>query len=219
MTAILVWSEQPALLRDLLHKARAVAAPLGWTVAALALGPTTDFGPDGADVIVTAAADGAGPEVCTAALAAAAAEAQAGLVLVGATKLGLEVAARMAERRNAPYAPWATEIALDGATGAATVTCLHYTGTARATYHCQPGLAVVSAAAGAFGAQPAVAGAGQTQALAAALPAPRVTVTGRQPKAATGARLEDAHAVIDVGQGGDGDGDQADQADEQGRGS
>lgn len=200
-TEILVWSEQPALLRDLLHKARALATPLGGTVAALALGQPADLGPDGADVTYTVAADAVAPETCAAALAGVVAQTQPGLVLVGATKLGLEVAPRLAERAQVAYVPWATEVALDPAAGVVSVTSLHYTGTARAAYRCQPGLAVVAAAAGAFGLLPAVAGAGQVVTLAVDLPAPRVTIVGQQPKAASGVRLEDARVVVDVGQG------------------
>jgi electron transfer flavoprotein alpha subunit len=191
-----------ALQRDLLHQARALAASLGWSVAALAFGQPADLGPDGADVIYTVATDStASPERYVTALAEVVAQTQPALLLVGATKLGLEVAPRVAERAKVAYVPWATAVAVDASTCVATVTSLHYTGTARATYRCQPGLAIVAAVAGALGTAPASAGAGQIVSLNVDFSAPRVTIVSQQPKTTYGASLEEAHAVIDVGQG------------------
>src|SRR6185369_5229295 len=125
-TEILVWSEQLPLLRELLAKARALAAPLGWPVAALVLGPLTDLGSAGADVVYSVAAPDASAETAAALLAGVLAQTQPGLVIIGATKLGLEVAPRLAERAHAPYVPWATGLTLDPAARAATVTSLQY---------------------------------------------------------------------------------------------
>jgi electron transfer flavoprotein alpha subunit len=199
---ILVWSEQVPLLRHLLSQARALAAPFEWKVAALSLGQPADLGPDGADVIYTVSAPNtAVPETWVNILDAVVSQTQPILLLVGATKLGLEVAPRLAERAHVAYVPWATAIALDANARRATVTSLHYTGTARATTQCQPGLAIVAAASGALGNAPAVAGAGQVKPLAVDLGTPRVVVVGQQAKVTNGARLEEAHVVVDVGQG------------------
>jgi len=72
----------------------------------------------GADVTYVAARGDATAESGAAVVSMAAAAASASLVLIGATKLGLLVGSRVAERLDAGYTAWVTgvELAPDGIT-------------------------------------------------------------------------------------------------------
>ncbi len=202
LNTILVFSEKPALLQQLLGKARQQADALGWSVAVVDFGKEgAAAGEMGADVVYQVSADERNPEVVLAALAAAAGQAQTGLLLVGATKLGMEIAPRLAERLNAGYAAWVVGFETEAATRTTTARCMLYTGTGVATYQFKPGLVVLTAAQGVFEANPTPGKIASLAALEAPAVAPRMTITGYKPKPASGARLEEARLVVDVGQG------------------
>ena len=109
MSGILVFSEKQQVVRELLGKARQVADEKGITVAALYLGESVpedlaELGAWGADTVYTVANPllaGLNPETYTDALAGVIAEVKPDLVLVGATKPGLEISARAAARLGA----------------------------------------------------------------------------------------------------------------------
>ena len=111
---ILIWSEKPALARELASQARAVAGKVGGSVFAVQYGLTEaiDWNECGVDVVYTvdAAND---PETCVAVLSGATKHINPGLVLIGATKLGMEVAPRVAERMRAGYAAWTIGFEID----------------------------------------------------------------------------------------------------------
>jgi len=201
-STILVFCEKPSLLGELLGKARQQADGLGWIVAALVLGKNeTDLGELGADVVYQCDADVRNPEVVAAALTAAAKKADPGLLLMGATYLGMEVAPRVAERLGSGYAAWAADFKIDAATQTTTAQCMLYTGTGVATYQFKPGSVILTAAQGVFA---AVSAAGKTAAVILLdLPAttPKMTILEYKPKPSSGIRLEEARMVVDVGQG------------------
>jgi electron transfer flavoprotein alpha subunit len=199
---ILVFSEKSTLLGELLGKARQQADALGWTVAALVLGTNeTDLGELGADVVYQCNADVRNPEVVADALTAAVKQANPGLLLMGATHPGMEVAPRVAERLGCGYAAWTAKFSIDAATQSVTAQCMLYTGTGLATYQFKPGPVVLTAAQGVFA---AVSGAGKTAAVTVLdIPAttPKMTILEYKPKPSSGVRLEEARMVVDVGQG------------------
>lgn len=196
---ILVYSEKLSLLRELLGEARRQAGA-GWTVAAVGLGKDAPAPASlGADALYLADVDARSPEAVTAALTAAAAKAQPALFLIGATKLGMEVAPRLAERLNAGYAAWVVKFQVDGSQTSAQ--CMLYTGTGLATYRFKPGAVILTAATGVFEAAAEADQTAQIVALDAAAAAPKVTVLEYKPKPASGARIEEAKLVVDVGQG------------------
>ena len=199
---ILVFSEKSSLLGELLGKARQQADALGWAVAALVMNTNKPaLGELGADVVYQCEADEHNPEVVAAALTAAAGQAHPGVFLIGATKLGMEVAPRLAEQMSCGYAAWVVGFDIDGATSSTTTQCMLYTGTGVATYHFKPGLVILTAAQGVFETHP---NAGKVAALTVLeLPAanPKMTILDYKPKPASGARLEEAQLVVDVGQG------------------
>jgi electron transfer flavoprotein alpha subunit len=173
---ILVWSDKSQIARELLGKARAIADPLGWKVSVLAAG-AADWGQAGAI-----------------------GQAQPAVVLVGASKLGLEVAPRAAERTGAGYAAWMIDFVADGPHGVA-ARCMMYSGVGMAAYEFKPGTVILASAGGVFAPYAGPARAAQTVALPATNEAPRLTIIENHPKAAKGASLEDARVVLDVGQG------------------
>lgn len=199
---ILVFSENLALLHELLSEARRQAAVNGWTVAAVGLGKDVSALVElGADVLYQIDVDGRNPELVATALVAAAAQTQPRVFLVGATKLGMEVAPRLAERLGAGYAAWVVDFEVDPSTESTTAQCMLYTGTGVATYHIKPGVAILTVAPGVFDASPAAGKAADVVVLDASMSAPKMTVLEYKPKPASGARLEEARLVVDVGQG------------------
>lgn len=199
---ILVFSEKPALLEELLSEAHRQAAALGWCVASIRLGKDASTLADlGEDVIYQIDVDARNPELATSAFAAAVAQAQPEIVLVGATKLGLEVAPRIAERIGAGYAAWAVGFEVNAGTKAVTAQSMLYTGTGVATYHFKPGPVILTAASGIFEAHPVEGKNAQVISLDIQTVAPKTTVLEYKPKPASGARLEEARLVVDVGQG------------------
>jgi electron transfer flavoprotein alpha subunit len=196
---ILVFSEKPALLQELLSEALRQAAPLGWGVASVQLGKDT-FASQGETVIYQADVDVRDPELVTAALSEAVRQAQPALFLVGATKLGLEVAPRIAERTEAGYAAWVVELEVNAETKNTTAQSMLYTGTGVATYHFKPGPVVLTVSGGAFEANTAEEKSAEIVSLDVQA-ASKMTVLEYKPKTSSGARLEEAKMIVDVGQG------------------
>jgi electron transfer flavoprotein alpha subunit len=203
---ILVWSERPELAAELLGEARRLADTAGGEVALCTLGAV---GADelgglaalGADVVYAAgeaAADAARyADLVTATVASCAPR----LVLAGATKTGMDVAPRVAERTGAAYAPWAVKIAIEPAGGALSATCMVYAGAGLAEYTYAAAVTVSSAAQGVFEAQELAGRSARAEPLTLPAAEPQITVLGHRPKAAAGARLEEAKAVVDIGRG------------------
>lgn len=202
-TTILVFSEKESLRAELLGKARQVADALGGQVAAVAFqgdASTAALGDSGADVVYPIPAAAESPERLVHALAEVAKQVQAGLILLGATKLGMEAAAVLTERLDAAYAPWTVCFTVE-ASGSLTANCMLYAGSGLATYTFTPGLTVLTAAPGAFSRAQGAGKAGQVVQPALSEPQVKVAVTGSRAKAAGASSLEDARAVVDVGQG------------------
>jgi electron transfer flavoprotein alpha subunit len=207
MSGILVYSEKRQVVRELLGKARQVADEMGTAVAALHLGESTpdnlaELGAWGADTVYTVASTllaGMNPETYTDALAGVIAEVKPDLVLVGATKPGLEISARTAARLGAGIASFCVDFDLD-ADNFVTAQCMIYSGMGKNTYKIktQPAMATVS---------PAVftavekGGVAEVTAVSPTINPPAMTILEYKEKAAAGVRWEDAPMIVDVGQG------------------
>jgi len=199
---ILVFCEKPTLFQELLSEARRHAASIGWTVAAVGLGKDVSALVElGADVVYQGDVDDRNPEMVTSALLAAAAQAQPSVFLVGATKLGMEVAPRLAERLGTGYAAWVVGFEVDPGLETTTAKCMLYTGTGVATYRFKPGAAILTVAPGVFEASPDPGKTANVVVLDVSAAPPKMTVLEYKPKPASGARLEEARLVVDVGQG------------------
>ena len=197
---ILIWSEKFSLARELASQARAVADKAGGSVAAMqhGLSEAVNWNACGVDIVYTVDAS-SDPETCVTVLYGAMKQANASLVLIGATKLGMEIAPRVAERASAGYAAWTVGFEIDPAS-CVMARCMLYTGTGLATYQFKPGPVVLTAASGVFETKETTNQQARLEPLAVSIGAARITVVGDQPKT-KGARLEEAKLVVDVGQG------------------
>jgi len=199
--AVLVWSERPEIAGTLVEGAHALAAATGVEVTRLDLG--TDGAAGDVDVVYrTAAVPPGATEQLVATICAAAEAAASGLLLIGATKLGLEVAPRVAERLEAGYAAWAVGFEVDAA-GSVTARCRTYAGSALSTVVFRPGPVIATVAKGetlGAAAGPIRPAANRVVDLPAVEAAPSVTVLRSQPKPG-GASVDDARVIVDVGQG------------------
>jgi electron transfer flavoprotein alpha subunit len=197
---ILVFSEKLAVMQELLGQARQQADDLGWSVSALASAEdAAALGEFGADVVYKVAGNINNPETATDFLAEAVHQAQPTIVLVGATKLGLEVAPRLAERQGLGYAAWTIGFEVSGET--VTAQTMLYTGTGLGNFGFKPGTAILSVAPGVFEAQATSGKTASVLPLDVPVRAPHVTVMEEKPKPVSGVRIESAKLVVDVGQG------------------
>jgi len=206
--SILLFSENENVARELAAKARTVADTQGLSVAMALLGETAPAGSDfaawGVDTVYSvqnSLLSAFNPEVYTDALAAVIEQAGPNLVLVGATKAGLEVASRVSERLNLGCASWCVDFDLDAAENSVTARCMIFSGQGTATYkvRTQPALATVSP--GVFEAVEAPARDVNVVSVEADIKTPRMTVVQENEKMAAGRRLQDAPVIVDVGMG------------------
>jgi len=203
---VLVWSERPLLARELLGQGRRLADSAGREVSVCAASGVTaselsTFTAGGADVVYVIDQEVTDPAGWVDALEAVTTESQPALVLVGATKTGMEVAPRVAERIGAAYGAWVVGIEFDGSSFTTVANCMLYAGSGVATYSYSRGVTVLTAAAEVF--EPIVvegrAARVEQIVLKKKTPAPRVT--GRRVKPSGGSRIEQARAVVDIGRG------------------
>lgn len=207
MSGILVFSEKQNLVRELLGKARQVADERGKIVAALYLDESipdnlADLGNWGADTVYTVASPllaGLNPETYTDALAGVIAEVKPDVILVGATKPGLEISARTAARLGVGIASFCVDFDLD-ADNYVTAECMIYSGMGKNTYKIktQPAMATVSPAVFTAVKKDGVA---EITAVDVTINQPAMTIVEYKEKAAAGVRWEDAPMIVDVGQG------------------
>ncbi len=198
---ILVFSEKPTLQNELIGKARQQADMLGWTVAALTASAPASLGETGVDVAYLFKGDVRNPETTTANLIEAIRLADPAVVLIGATKLGMETAPRVAERTGAGYAAWVVGFEVEPAGPVTTAHCMLYTGTGLAAYQFKPGMAILTAAQGVFETVSIAAKSVRSVPLDFEIGPSRLTIQEYKPKPTSGVRLEEAKLVIDVGQG------------------
>ncbi len=206
---ILVLSENPTLLRELAGKARRIADDMGWGVAALALRSEpgeadealASAGIDAVYEIVDPRLSEFHADLYSDALAGAIGAIQPRVVLVGATKQGLEIAPRVAERVQAGYAAWALDFSVEPSSGQTTAKCMIYSGIGTAVYRFKKPIAILSVAPGSF--EPVEGGqrALQVIPLQVAWRAPRLEMLGYREKSGGSSRWEEAQAIVDVGQG------------------
>ena len=207
MPGILVYSEKHQVVRELLGKARQVADEKGMAVAAVYLSESVpedlaELGAWGADTVYTVASPllvGLNPETYTDALAGVIADVKPDLVLVGATKPGLEISARTAARLGAGVASFCVDFDFS-AEGVVTAQCMIYSGVGINTYQIktQPALATVTP-----GVFEAVKREGTAAVTILDIPIrqPAMTILEYKEKAAAGVRWEDAPVIVDVGMG------------------
>jgi len=201
---ILVWADSPTVAATLTSRARRIADPLGWEVALMLLvDQTVDESPEpGVDVVyrVATATRSDDSDACVDALSRVVALVKPTVTLIGASKLGLEVAPRLAERTGADYAPWLIQLNVDGSSGAITARCTSHAGLAETTSVFKRGHIIATAAQ--VSPENSASAGREPRVVTIDLPfrLPRVSVLAKRPKV-KGERLETARAIVDVGQG------------------
>ena len=203
---ILVWSECPALALELLGKARRLADAAAGEVSLCISGDVGAaelevYAANGADVVYVTETSEVDAARWASVLGVVIARSRPSLVLIGATKAGLEVAPRVAERTEAAYAAWAVAIEIDPTTGATTASCMVYAGAGVVKYRFSRGVTVLSAAQGAFEASELEGRAARAESVVLPNEMPEITVLSQRTKATGGARLEEAKTVVDIGRG------------------
>lgn len=203
MTTTLVWSDHELLALELAHGARSFPSDAagpgdGRVVMAVFNGPEPAASPCPADQILwisEASADDA--DWCVDALCDVIPRTDSTLVLVGATKLGLEVAPRVAERLSLAYVPWALGFNLKAPKQ--TATCTSYAGAGQTTLTIRGDRIVATVAPGVLGGD-GDAPATLVESMAVAPRQRRVAILGDRPKI-RGPNVAEASTVLDVGQG------------------
>lgn len=211
MAKILVFSEELAVLDELLGQARRAADAGEFDqVEAAVLGaggtnePPTLMGEWGADVVYAVDAPELGayhPETYTDALAEVIRHSGPDLILIGATKRGLEVGGRVAERLDLGAVSWGTDFRRDPQSGAIIVEGMIYTGVGKNTYRIDSLPALVTVAPGTFRPQHVAGRQAEMVSLSAPIRQPVLRVLENKEKAEAGRRLQDAPVIVDVGQG------------------
>jgi electron transfer flavoprotein alpha subunit len=210
MMTILVFSENQGVRQELLSKARQTADSQAAGPVSVALlleaGATAPDGADwgrwGADTVYTVQSSelqGFNPETYTDALAGLIEQVKPDLVLIGATKRGLEVAGRVAERLNLGCASWCVDFELQDQT--ITTKCMVYSGLGLRTYQFHSRPALVTIAPGVFSRSEVTDGQAEVAPVEVKIKSPLMTVVQEKEKAEQGRRLTDAPVIVDVGQG------------------
>lgn len=211
---LLVFSEEPTVQRELLGRAQEAQLAVGAVVLDGADGATGhDLGQWGADTIYVVSDPllaQFNPETYADGLATVIEEVQPLLVLVGATKPGLEVAGRVAQRLDLGCASWCVDFSIDHESGGVTAECMIFSGVGKSTYRIHTTPAVATVAPGVFAPSPNDNSseplsnddaAADIVFIAATIREPAMRVVARKGKMSAGRRLEDARAIVDVGQG------------------
>lgn len=211
MAKILVYSEENSVLEELLGKAQAAkqqgfeeVMTAVFNADALPDSLVTQLGDWGAETVLHVKDPGLAsyhPETFTDALTGVILEAQPDLVLVGATKRGLEVSGRVAERLDLGVASWCTDFSYEPQTKTVTAECMIYTGLGKNTYRISSHPAMATVAPGTFRPQEVPGNQAQVFATTVPISEPILQVLENNEKAEAGRRLQDAPVIVDVGQG------------------
>jgi electron transfer flavoprotein alpha subunit len=211
MAKILVYSEDITTLEELLGKARQATEEQAFEQveatlfgSALTEEQMAQLGEWGADVVYAVLApelQGYHPETYTDALAGIIAHAQPDLVLIGATKRGLEISGRAAERLGLGVVSWCIDFRRDPQTKMITAESMIYTGLGKNTYHFDSYPALATVAPGTFRPQQQAGQTAQVINLTLPITPPVLQVLENNEKAEAGRRLQDAPVIVDVGQG------------------
>jgi electron transfer flavoprotein alpha subunit len=203
---ILVSSEQPSLALELLGQARRLADGVGSEVRLCVSGrldaaDLAIYASYGADLVYATDQPVSDPCEWADILTGVIAESLPVLLLVGATKTGMEVAPRVAERCDASYAAWAVGIEIEAGFTTTTASCMLYAGTGLATYRFSRPVTILSVAPGVFEVFAQEGRVARVEPVAVSERPPRLSVLGDRAKSSSGARLQGARVVIDVGRG------------------
>jgi electron transfer flavoprotein alpha subunit len=206
---ILIFSEDQGVARELLGKARQVADGQGLAVSMAVFGESgladgAEFAAWGVDTVYSVASPqlaGFNPESYTDVLAGVLEQAKPDLLLVGATKQGLEVASRVVERLDLGCASWCVDFGIDPASKDVTANCMIFSGVGTATYKIRTQPAVATVNPGVFSPTEGPDRDVVVVPIDVEISTPMLTVLEEKEKMAAGRRLEDAPVIVDAGMG------------------
>ena len=204
---ILAWSEKPELLVELLGGGATLAEGLGVPLKAVVLAP----GPEGEEqakemakwadeVLLVQHSAFSTPDsgVFAGALHKLAKAEGADVVLLGSTRFGREVAARLSARLNAPCATGCTFVALEE--GKLVIERPVYAGRGVAKQVLPVGPCVLAVAPRTFE-KPSAERNGSVRSISIEVPEPKLKVLSVKEKEITGPRLEEAEVIVAGGRG------------------
>jgi electron transfer flavoprotein alpha subunit len=163
-----------------------------------------EFASWGVDTVYAVASPqlaGFNPEGYADALTGVLEQANPDLLLVGATKQGLEVASRVAERLDLGCASWCVDFEIDPASKIVTARCMIFSGVGTATYKIRTQPAVATVNPGVFSPVENSDREVSVAPVSVDINTPMLTVLEEKEKMAAGRRLEDAPVIVDVGMG------------------
>ena len=204
--SILVYSENEDLLQELLGKAQSVKVG-SVDVARVQAGnepPAADYGQWGAERVFVAddpMLKDYNPETYTDALVGIIQQSQPSLIMIGATKIGLELSGKVAQRLGIGIASWCVDFQIEPDADTITTKCMIYSGIGINTYKFRKTPVVLTVNAGAF--EKAQPGEGKTEVIPVeiSINTPALTIIGYEEKAGRGEKLRDAPVIVDVGLG------------------
>ena len=186
---ILVYSEDNNILPELLGKAQQVGAEA--VVAVIRdTSPAGGCGKNGAETVyyvTDPVLKEFNPETYTAALAGIIAHVKPDLVMVGATKQGLELSARVAERMEMSLASWCVDFEMDAE--GIVAQCMIYSGIGINTYRLKTKPAMITVSGGVFEAPDGSGEKAEVVPVSVDIQAPKLTVIEEKGKMAVGKRL------------------------------
>ena len=201
-----VFSELPALAFELLGKGRALADQLGTELAAVAVGANGDeyvqHGADKVFLMNDPALTTYQVDSYTDAIAALVNEHKPDVLLIGATRNGLEFAPRLAERLKTGCVTETTRLELDAEKKSVLMDRVAYGGNLAETHISRSKPQIATIAKGLFSPNPADSSRkGEIVKVEPKIKPPTTKVLETKPKTAKGVRLTDAPVIISFGRG------------------
>lgn len=201
-----VFSELPALAFELLGKGRALADQLGTELAAVAVGANGDeyvqHGADKVFLMNDPALTTYQVDSYTDAIAALVNEHKPDVLLIGATRNGLEFAPRLAERLKTGCVTETTRLELDAEKKSVLMDRVTYGGNLAETHISRSKPQIATIAKGLFSPNPADSSRkGEIVKVEPKIKPPTTKVLETKPKTAKGVRLTDAPVIISFGRG------------------
>ena len=203
-----VFSELPNLAYELLGKGRSLADQLGTELAAVSIGTTTDgndyvqHGADKVFLITDPALSNFQVDSYTDAITALANEHKPDVLLIGATRNGLEFAPRLAERLKTGCVTEVTRMDLDAEKKFVLMDRVTYGGNLVETHISRSKPQIATVAKGLFSSVPADASRkGEIVKFQPPIKPSTTKVLETKPKSAKGIRLSDAATIVSFGRG------------------
>ncbi|MCL5075843.1 MAG: electron transfer flavoprotein subunit alpha/FixB family protein [Chloroflexi bacterium] len=208
-TGIIAVCEDRETLLELLGQGRELADTLKVWSAAVVLGEHVEpaaldlsrWGADKVYMIENPALKHFNVEAYTDALVALSTQVKPALILLGATKRGLELAPRVAERLKVGCVSGCVGLDVEAQSRQIIIKAMVYSGIANASYHCKSKPALATVLPRTFEKKEVNDRNAEVVRFPLEITEPRLKVVSVEPKATSGERIETAAVIVDAGQG------------------